>query len=712
MADKKGRKKLPQPTRKSKKRLLLLMVTVLVMFAGLSAKMAYVVFAQGEELQEKALLQQTKDSAVAAERGSILDRNGNVLAKSANAYTVVVRPEILEQGNVDSIISKLAQVLEMDEETVRKKATNTSKKEIWLARQIGDNAANELRKLSLPGVYFTVETKRYYPNSAFLTQTIGFTNVDGVGLEGIEAYYDEYLSGQPGRVVAETDVAGNAIPLAEQFYIAPENGYDVVLTADEVIQSFLEKSLQEAMDNENAKGAWGIVIDPDTGEILAMECLPDYDLNDIPNDDMATLTAQSRNSIITSEFEPGSMFEAITAASALDSGAVDANSVFDCKGYGMIQGQQIKCLAYPDSHGEQDIYEAAQNMCSSAFIEMGLSLGTQRFYDYLYDFGFGQPAGITFPADQDGNVTAEKYVQKSDLARMTVGQSIAVTPLQLISSVSAVVNGGFLFQPKIVRALQDSDGNIVKEYEPVAVSQPISETTSAAMRQLLEGVVSDGLGKGCYIPGYCVGGIAGISPKYDDDGNIIEGSHLDSFVGFAPADDPEIVVLIIVDEPDCPESFGITKAAPYVQSVLYESLQYLGEVQDETEAAQPTMADVPDITGRSLEEAKAALDTAGLRYIADGTGNIESQEPLAGEIVLKGSVVLLSMDTKPEKTDMEGMLIVPELIGLEVMQASEKLVDYDLKLVIQGSGTAVSQNPQAGTVVEEGTSITVQFASS
>ncbi len=688
------------------------MITVLVMFAGLSAKMAYVVFAQGEELQEKALIQQTKDATVAAERGSILDRNGNVLAKSANAYTVVIRPEILAQGNVDSIVSKLAQVLDMDEETVRKKATNTSKKEIWLARQISDSVANELRKLSLPGVYFTVEIKRYYPNSAFLTQTIGFTNVDGVGLEGIEAHFDEYLSGQPGRIVSETDVDGNTIPLAEQYYIAPENGYDVVLTADEVIQSFLEKSMQEAMENENAKGAWGIAMDPDTGEILAMECLPDYDLNDIPNDDMAILTAQSRNSIITSVFEPGSIFEAITAASALDSGAADTGTTFDCKGYEMVQGQQIKCSVYPESHGQQDIFEAAQNMCSSAFIEMGISIGTQEFFDYLYDFGFGQPTGITFPADQDGSVMAEKYVRKCDLARMTVGQSIAVTPLQMVSSISAVVNGGFLLEPKIVRALQDSDGNIVKEYETVTVSQPISDTASAAMRQLLESVVSDGMGKGCYIPGYRVGGIAGTSPKYDDDGNEIAGSHLDSFIGFAPADDPKIVVLIVIDEPDRPASFGIATAAPYVKSVLYESLQYLGEVQDDSEASQPAMVDVPDISGMSIEDAKTALDTAGLRYIADGTGSVESQEPAAGEAVIKGSVVLLSMDTEHEETDMAGMLIVPDLTGLSIMQASVELADYDLKLVINGRGTAVSQDTQAGTAVEEGSSITVTFSSS
>ena len=703
---------MPQPAHKSKKRLLLLMITVLVLFAGLTAKMAYVVFAQGEELQSKALSQQITDASVAAERGSILDRNENVLAKSANAYTVVIKPEIIGQSNTDFIISKLSEVLGIDEETVRKKATNTSKKEIWLARQISSDAATELRKLSLPGVSFTVEIKRYYPNSAFLTQTLGFTNVDGVGLEGIEAYFDEYLSGQPGRLVSETDVDGNSITLGQQDYIAPEDGYNVVLTVDEVLQSFLEKSLEEAVINENAQGAWGIAMDPQTGEILAMECIPDYDLNDIPNDDMAVLAAQSRNKLITQEYEPGSIFEALTAASALDSGAVSTDMLFDCKGYELVQRQQIKCPVYPENHGEQNIFEAAQHMCSPAFIEMGQKIGTQNFYEYIYNFGLGQQTGITFPADQDGSVLAEKYVQQSDLARMTVGQSIAVTPLQLTSSVCAVVNGGFLFKPRIVKALQDSDGNIIEEYETTVVSQPISETASSTMREILEGIVSEGLGKGCYIPGYRVGGIAGTSMKYDDDGNEIAGKHIDSFIGFAPADNPKIVVLIIIDEPDCAEEFGITTAAPYVNNVLYESLQYLGFKQEESEASEPEMADVPDLSGKSLEEAKTALETAGLLYIADGSGKVELQYPAAAEIVLKGSVVLLSMDTKPEATDMTGKIIVPDLSGLSIMEASSELMDYDLKMVIQGSGTATSQSPSAGEIVDEGTDVTVRFGSS
>lgn len=696
---------------KSKKRLLVLMVLVLALFVALSAKMAYVVFAQGEELQKKAVLQQTRDLVVSAERGSILDRNGNVLAKSANADTVVLRPKELAKGNVDSIVSILSEMLEIDEETVRKKATDTAKSEVWLARQIDENIANELRKLNLPGVYFTVDVKRYYPNSSFLTQTLGFTSVDGVGIEGIEAYYDKYLAGQPGRIVSETDVDGRKIPLAEQDYIPPVDGYDVVLTVDEVIQSFLEKELETAIEQQNAIGAWGVVMEPRTFEILAMECIPDYDLNDIPNDDIDTLLELSRNRIIADVYEPGSTFKVITAASALDSGAITMDSTFNCSGSKIVAGQQIKCWRYPRSHGHQDLFEAAQHSCNVAFMEMGLSMGTETFYDYIYDFGFGQPTGITFPADQGGIVMAEKYVKEGDLARIAFGQSIAVTPLQLISSVSAVVNGGFLYQPQIVKALQNSEGEIIEEYEPKLISQPISSQTSALMCDILESIVTEGSGKNCYIPGYNVGGKTGTAQKYDENGQVMRGLHISSFIGFAPADDPQLIVLIIVDEPNVPVDFGSIVAAPYVKNVLYESLQYLGVERKYEEGKEPQEVTVPNITGMSIDEAIKALKDAGLDYLVDGTGNVIEQMPAPDTTVLKGTTVLLYMDEKTLEQDMTGKVVVPDLLGLSVVDATKVLKDFDLTIEIHGQGIATYQMPAAGEVVDEGSSIKVEFTS-
>ena len=698
------------PTLKSKKRLLFLMTTVIVLFVGLAVKMAFIIFVQGDELKEKALIQQTRDLTVSAERGKILDRNGNVLAQSATAQAIILRPVEVANGNVDSIISILSDMLDIDEETVRKKATDETKSEVWLARQVSNDVADELRELNLPGVYFTVDVKRYYTNSSFLTQTLGFISVDGNGQEGIEAYFDKYLSGQDGSIISETDSTGQEIALGEEEYIEAVDGYNVVMTADEVIQSFLEQALEEAYVEQNAKSAYGVVMAPDTGEILAIANIPDYNLNDVPRDDISLLTELTRNKVIVDAYEPGSTFKAITLASALDSGAVTVDTEFDCSGYWTVDGQMIKCWKYPNSHGHQTLKEAVQNSCNVAFMKMGLAMGTETFYDYIYAFGFGQETGITFPSDGAGIVMAEKYVKNGDLARIAFGQSIAVTPLQLISSFSAGVNGGFLYQPLLVKGIVDSDGNYIKEYKPTVVSQPITEGTSAIVRDILESVVTDGSGKNCYIAGYRVGGKTGTAQKYDEDGNITD-EVIASFIGFAPADDPEIVVLIIVDSPDVAVDFGSIVAAPYVRDVLYQSLQYMGFEPDYGEAAELTQVTVPDVMGLDLAAATALLESAGLQYIADGIGDVTGMTPAPGETVDEGTTVLLEMATKVAADDTEGMVVVPDLHGLSIMEASKALEACGLKLVIEGEGTATYQSPSAGELVEEGSEVRAQFAS-
>lgn len=697
------------PSLKSKKRLLFLLTIVMVLFLGLTVKLGIIVFAQGELLQEKALIQQTRDLVVTAKRGSILDRNGGLLAQSANAETVVLRPAEVKKGNVDAIVSVLAEKLGLSEETVRNRATDGTKSEVWLARQIDKEVARELRELSLPGVYFTVDVKRYYPNGAFLTQTLGFTSIDGVGLEGLEAYYDKYLAGQNGKIVSEADRDGREIPLGEKDYIPPVDGYNLVLTIDEVIQSFLEKSLEEAYVQQNAIGAWGIAMDPMNGDILAIGSYPDYDLNSPPRDDMETLTALTRNKVITDVYEPGSTFKVVTCASALDSGAINQSSEFGCSGTEIVDGQPIKCWRFPRSHGHQTLHEAVQNSCNAAFMKMGLAMGTEAFYDYIYEFGFGKQTGITFPSDQGGILMAEKYVRNSDLARIAFGQSIAVTPLQLISSFSAVVNGGFLYQPMLVKGIQDSDGNYIEEYAPTVISQPISAEASALMRDILESVVTLGSGKNAYIPGYRVGGKTGTAQKYDDDGKIMQGKHIASFMGFAPANDPKIAVLIIVDEPSVAVDFGSIVAAPYVKNVIEESLLYMGVAPDFGEAGPPEQVEVPSVDGKTATEAAELLGTLGFTYLMDGTGNVQSQLPAPGTMVKKGTTVLLYMTAKNEYVDMTNKAIVPDLEGLTIMEASQALEGSGLRLVTDGEGKARYQSPAAGDIVDKGSEIMVEF---
>ena len=403
MGRRKEKKAAPLPTLQSKRRLLFLMTSVLVLFFGLAVKMAVVVFVQGEELQELAMRQQTRDLTVSAQRGEIRDCNGNVLAQSATAQTVVLRPSEITKSNVDGIVSVLAKTLDMDEETVRKKATDTKKSEIWLKRQVTTDVANALRVENLPGVYFAVDVRRYYPNSSFLTQTLGYTSVDGVGQEGLEAYFEKYLAGQDGVIISEADNKGRDIAIGEEEYIAPVDGYDLVLTVDEVIQSFMEQALEEAYVQQNASSVCGIAMDPKTGDILAVANCPDFDLNEVPRGDIDKLTEYTRNRIITDAYEPGSTFKVVTLASALDSGAITTEDTFYCPGYNVVDGQMIKCWRYPRSHGSQTLYEAVQNSCNVAFMNMGLRMDVEKFYDYIYDFGFGRKRGSHFPPTAQGS---------------------------------------------------------------------------------------------------------------------------------------------------------------------------------------------------------------------------------------------------------------------------------------------------------------------
>ena len=339
-------------------------------------------------------------------------------------------------------------------------------------------------------------------------------------------------------------------------------------------------------------------------------------------------------------------------------------------------------------------------------------MGTATFYDYIYNFGFGQETGITFPSDGTGIVMSEKYVTNGDLARIAFGQSIAVTPLQLISSFSAVVNGGFLYQPTLVKGIADSDGNYIEEYEPSPIRQVISEQTSATVRDILESVVTEGSGKNCYIPGYHVGGKTGTAQKYDENHNVMHDKVIASFIGFAPADDPQIAVLIIVDEPGVPVTFGSIVAAPYVKSVIQNSLQYWGVEPDYNEVPPLEQVEVPDVTNKSDVEAMTALKDAGLDYLLDGTGQVTGQMPDPGATVDKGTTVLLYMENKTEYDETEGMTVVPDVSGMTIMDAAQTIEDAGLTMSPSGEGTATHQSPEADAIVAKGTVVQVEFTDS
>ncbi|MHB1314416.1 MAG: penicillin-binding transpeptidase domain-containing protein [Christensenellales bacterium] len=627
-----------------KKRLRSLMVVLTLVFFILILRVVYLMIFEAPSLQQKALNQWTRELSVAPKRGTIYDRNMQVLAQSAHAYTVVARNNSIKDA--DYTAQKLSEILQLDKDELYTKIADKTKSEVWIKRQITREQYTELSSLKLPGIYFTSDSKRYYPFNNFLSQTLGFTSIDGEGIEGLEAKYNKYLKGVEGKLVTYTDKNGNEIAFGDDEYIEAADGADAVLTIDYVIQSFLERELSDALEINEAKSAQGIVMNPKTGEIYAIATKPDYDLNNPPRDNIETLTELARNRVITDAYEPGSTFKIVTVASGLDSGAITINSEFDDPGYKIIGKDRIKCWKRPP-HGHQTLAEALQNSCNVAHMEIGLAMGVDTFYNYIYGFGFGDNTGIDYISDGSGIVRHKKYIREADLARIAFGQSIAVTPLQLANAACAAVNGGNLMEPHLVKSIVDADGNVIKDIGPTVIRKVISEQTSQTMRELLESVVTDGSGKNAYIPGYRVGGKTGTAQKYDDAGKVDQGKYIVSFIGFAPADDPQVLVLFLIDEPNVANAYGSVLAAPHVGNILEDTLKYLNVepvYSEEDQELIKELVDVPDVAGMTLNEAAGVLQEAGLTYFASGEGKVLQQLPAAGTKVYKKSEVILYME--------------------------------------------------------------------
>ena len=484
-----------------RRRLALLMAIFLGLFLSIGARLFQLQVVEAQALQMRAQSQWTSESTIQPTRGRILDRNGNVLAQSATAYTLSVSPrrvkDAAEMGRV------LAPILDMDASTIEQKASDTSRGGVTLKRQLSREVAQEVKSLMaqdadranpvLDGLYLEEESKRYYPMGELACQILGLTTIDGVGQAGLEQTLDSYLSGKEGRVLEEIDGKGRELDYSASEYIAAVEGGSVMLTIDSSIQSFCERAAREALSVNNAKAVRILAMDPNTGEILAMVNKPDYDLNDPPRKDVALLTELMRNRCITDAYEPGSTFKILTSAAALDSGQVTPNEGFYCSGSTYVEGGRIRCWGKP--HGAQSFAEALQNSCNPVFVEMGLRLGIGRFYDYMDAFGLGSPTGVDLPGEAGGIVISESVVKRVDIARIGFGQSVAVTPLQLLTATSAVVNGGNLLTPYIVKTITDGNGEVIRTGERQVRSNPISAQTSATMRTLLEGVVAEGGGK-------------------------------------------------------------------------------------------------------------------------------------------------------------------------------------------------------------------------
>ena len=700
----------------NKKRLKIALWFMMVLLLLLIARLVKVMVIDSEELENRAASQQTRNTTLSATRGKILDSTGVVLARNATAYKVVIWPSSIKDDEKERVAKELSSLLDMDYAKVLEKV-NANEQEIVLARQVERETVDKIESMKLGiGVGTAIDTKRYYSSGSLFSQLLGFTNIDGEGQAGLEQKYEKYLAGKNGRMVTETDGKQNPLPYGVQEIIEATDGCDLILTTDAVMQSALEKACKEALEVNKAASVQGVIMDCTTGEIKAMTTQPDFDPNSPPRNDMALLNSLMRNRVVTDSYEPGSTFKLITLSAALDSHTVNTGTGFYCDGGCTVNGERIKCWR-SGGHGSQTLYKAVQNSCNPSFVKMALSMGTETFYDYIYSFGFGSSTGSGITGESAGIVTHQKYITENTLARIGFGHSIAVTPLQLVTAVSAAVNGGKLMQPYVVDSIVAPDGTVVLKNEPKVVRRVISEETSALVRDIGESVVSEGSGKNAAIPGYRIGGKTGTAQKYGADGKIAQGKLIASFIGFAPADEPKYVCLILVDEPQVGTIFGSTVAAPFVKQVMEEVLRYAGYLPEQAS----TSVTVPAVTDITVAEAKRELEKIGLTatYQDDENEIVTAQVPIEGKSVQAGSGVLLytAMTSAPSE-DISGeqedeMVIVPDVFDKTKLEANDALKAKGLIIKIDPpdqSGKAIRQSPAAGETVPKGTEVLVEFS--
>ena len=719
---------------------VLMILMGVVMFVLLFFRLFDLQITRHEELQGKAVNQQTRRTVVTANRGTIYDAGGNILAISSSAETIILSPLEIDNAVNDtedpvswtkeSLAAGLAEILGKDASAIRKRMDNVkSQYEVIQLRADEDTAAkvrSYVDENKIAGVHLVADTKRYYPYGSLAAQVIGFVGDENTGLYGLEAYYEKELEGQSGLVISSKDQAENDMLYTYEQYFAAKNGSDLTLTLDTTIQYYLEKGIESMVDTFSAaNGASGIVMDAKTGGVLAMASYPNYDLNDFLTVSDQTLQEriergestvadmqllQWRNKALNDTYEPGSTFKILTLSAALEEGVVDKTTTVNCGGSVNISGYTIHC-SNKNGHGLQTLVQSVGNSCNPAFINYGLRIGSEKFYEYMRSFGLMNTTGIDLGGEAVGVFAADSSFTQLDLACYAFGQNFTVTPLALIAAQAACINGGYLHTPYLVERITDSDGNVTYRHDNTPVRQVISEQTSATVRECLEYVVASGTGKNGQVAGYRIGGKTGTADK-GQTGDVVV-----SFLCFAPADDPQVIMLITMDTPSRATGTyvsGGNMVAPTASTVMAEILPYLGvEPSYSAEELLGMDTTVPNVIGMSVEEAKAKLKDRALSYKIVGDGEtITDQTPAGGAIIPgKSSVILYAGEEK--STD---KCVVPHLIGKTPSEANTTATAAGL--LIRFSGTTgsesssvrvLSQSIDEGTEVEAGTVITVQL---
>ena len=743
------------------KRTFMLMVLLgVLIFIPLVGKLWYLQIHQYDKLSQMAMDNQTRSSTITASRGTIYDRNMNVLAVSADVENVCIDPNELALSGQDlsMIAENLARLLDVEESRILKLMEDTSYRYQIVKRKVEADEALSVRQFiadnNITGVYLEPDTKRYYPCGALAAQVLGFVGSDNVGLDGIEAALDTVLTGESGSVETAKGNYGAEMEFHYEEISDALSGADVVLTIDQRAQEILEKHMTEAMEQYDVQnGAFGVIMDVNSGEILAMATLGSYDPNNYAEimdgetalalerqyeealqaegEERTTLLSayntavanarleQWRNRVISDGYEPGSTFKTITLAAALETGAISLNHSFYCSGTTTIKGRTraLRCWKTV-GHGSQDTAQALQNSCNVAFAQIGIALGGETLYDYVEAFGLMEKTGIELYGEASGIFFDEATLSNPDsyasLSSAAFGQTFKITPLQLVRAIGAVVNGGYLLEPHIVKETLDAQGNVLTSSERTVIRQVISEETSKTMCQLLESVVSVGTAKNAQIAGYSIGGKTGTSEKIDvrdENGNPVDDKIV-SFVGVAPMDDPQVIVLVALDTPSTSTGYYISggqMAAPTVRDVLADLLPYLG-IAPTLEAVMDTT--VPDVAGMTAQEAGASLSEAGLTYRAVGSGDtVTDQVPAAEAVIPEESEIILYFGEESDNLE----VTVPDVTGLSAQEANARLTQSGLYMKIigatgEGAISAVSQEPAAGTQVEKGSVVAVEFS--
>ena len=711
-----------------KKRVFIAFGVFIAFFGLLIARLAYIMIYRHSDLSAMANEQWTSEVKIDARRGKILDRNGTELAVSANVYRVdfdlnairkyMATDSATYKTNAD-LAAALSQATGVQNDDILKKlqtklSNGADAGSAIMVRRIEKEQADKVTDLKVNGVIVSPDTKRYYPNGNFLAHVLGSTNIDGKGLTGVELQYDSALSGVPGRKIAELDSNGQDFPYTISQYTSPVNGSDLELTIDQNIQSFAEQAAEQAYTDNKAKAASVLVMDPKTGEILAMVNKPDFDPNSPYSgyqtfdgaNDSDKLQKMWRNRLVNDTFEPGSIFKVITGITAMEENLVNENTTFNCTGSVVVAGKKINCWQ-TSGHGLETFPQIFPNSCNVAFMELGQMIGKERLTESIHKFGFGSVSGVDLPGESTGIVKDANNISPTDLATIAFGQTNTVNSVQYMTAFNSIANGGTLIQPHVMKEISHTEDNgttvIDNTFNPTTKTVASAENT-AKLRQYLEKVVTSGSGTGTFIEGYHIGGKTGTAQKVDpQNGTYGAGKYISSFVGMAPVDDPKVTVMITVDEPsNNGQYYAAQVAVPYAKQLFLSIFNYMDSKfsQDSSNSIVKEVT-IPEVRGMKVDDAKKILSDLKLNATVEGSGStVESVEPYPGYTVKEGETITLGTEGENDNS-----VIMPDVTGFTFDDANIELGKLGITATSSGDGKVTEQSIPEGVLIKKGTTV-------